>query len=256
MPAAAVAAAGFSGHRKGYRMNELMNIFGQVAGPQSFDQIRISIASPERIRSWSYGEIKKPETINYPHLQAGAGRALLRPHLRPDQGLRVPVRQVQAHEVPRHHLREVRRRGDALEGAARPHGPTSSSPRRWRISGSSSRCEPHRSPARHDAEGPRARPLFENYVVTEPGLTSLKLHQLLGEEDFLQAQDEHGDDSFQASIGAEALKKMLAAINLEEDSSGSRVELKETTSEAKRKKLVKRLKLVERSSRRTRGRNG
>ena len=46
-------------------MNELMNIFGQVAGPQSFDQIRISIASPERIRSWSYGEIKKPETINY-----------------------------------------------------------------------------------------------------------------------------------------------------------------------------------------------
>ena len=46
-------------------MNELMNIFGQVSGPQSFDQIRISIASPERIRSWSYGEIKKPETINY-----------------------------------------------------------------------------------------------------------------------------------------------------------------------------------------------
>jgi len=46
-------------------MNELMNIFGQVSGPQSFDQIRISIASPERIHSWSYGEIKKPETINY-----------------------------------------------------------------------------------------------------------------------------------------------------------------------------------------------
>ena len=46
-------------------MNELMNIFGQVTGPQSFDQIKISIASPERIRSWSYGEIKKPETINY-----------------------------------------------------------------------------------------------------------------------------------------------------------------------------------------------
>src|SRR5437588_5524783 len=51
--------------REGSSMNELMNIFGQVSGPQSFDQIRISIASPERIRSWSYGEIKKPETINY-----------------------------------------------------------------------------------------------------------------------------------------------------------------------------------------------
>src|SRR5213083_1401503 len=51
--------------REGSSMNELMNIFGQVSGPQSFDQIRISIASPERIRSWSFGEIKKPETINY-----------------------------------------------------------------------------------------------------------------------------------------------------------------------------------------------
>src|SRR6185437_8748731 len=51
--------------REGSFMNELMNIFGQVTGPQSFDQIKISIASPERIRSWSYGEIKKPETINY-----------------------------------------------------------------------------------------------------------------------------------------------------------------------------------------------
>src|SRR5213595_657773 len=51
--------------REGSSMNELMNIFGQVSGPQSFDQIRISIASPERIRSWSYGEIKKPETSNY-----------------------------------------------------------------------------------------------------------------------------------------------------------------------------------------------
>src|SRR6185437_14442027 len=50
---------------EGSFMNELMNIFGQVSGPQSFDQIKISIASPERIRSWSYGEIKKPETINY-----------------------------------------------------------------------------------------------------------------------------------------------------------------------------------------------
>src|SRR5436305_10510638 len=62
--------ARFRGHddghdRKGSLMNELLNIFGQVSGPQSFDQIRISIASPERIRSWSYGEIKKPETINY-----------------------------------------------------------------------------------------------------------------------------------------------------------------------------------------------
>jgi len=72
-------------------MNELMNIFGQVSGPQSFDQIRISIASPERIRSWSYGEIKKPETI-LPDLQAGARRVVLRSDLWTNQRLRMLVR--------------------------------------------------------------------------------------------------------------------------------------------------------------------
>jgi len=98
---------------------------------------------------------------------------------------------------------------------------------------------------------------FENYVVTEPGLTSLKLHQLLGEEDSSRRQDEHGDDSFQASIGAEALKKMLAAINLEEelerlprraqgdDLRGEAQEAGEAAESWSR-----------RSSRRTRGRNG
>ena len=68
-------------------MNELTRIFEPQAGNQQFDQIRISIASPERIRSWSFGEIKKPETIKLPDLQAGTGRSFLRPHIRPDQGL-------------------------------------------------------------------------------------------------------------------------------------------------------------------------
>ncbi len=65
-------------------MNELMNLFGQISGPQSFDHIRISIASPERIRSWSFGEIKNHQL---PHLQAGAGWAVLRQDLWADQGL-------------------------------------------------------------------------------------------------------------------------------------------------------------------------
>src|SRR5271163_3275823 len=64
-PAEALAQSGARSYQETSFMNELMNIFGQVSGPQSFDQIRISIASPERIRSWSFGEIKKPETINY-----------------------------------------------------------------------------------------------------------------------------------------------------------------------------------------------
>ena len=68
-------------------MNELMKVFGQVGTTQVFDQIKISIASPERIHSWSYGEIKKPETINYRTFKPERGRFVLRPHLRSDQGL-------------------------------------------------------------------------------------------------------------------------------------------------------------------------
>src|SRR5690606_10086498 len=86
---------------------------------------------------------------------------------------------------------------------------------------------------------------FENYVVVEPGLTPLKLHQLLTEDQYYNAQDEFGADAFQAGIGAEALREMLKALDLEQERDSMRVELRETTSEAKRKKLVKRLKLVE-----------
>jgi len=86
---------------------------------------------------------------------------------------------------------------------------------------------------------------FENYVVIEPGLTPLKQHQLLNEEEYLKAQDDFGEDQFTASIGAEALRTMLSAIDLGEEKERLRTELRETSSEARRKKLVKRLKLVE-----------
>src|SRR3546814_13483690 len=84
---------------------------------------------------------------------------------------------------------------------------------------------------------------FENYVVIEPGLTALKLHQLLSEEEYLDAQDEYGEENFTAKIGAEALQDMLSVIDLEQEREQIRIDLKETNSEAKRKKLVKRLKL-------------
>jgi DNA-directed RNA polymerase subunit beta' len=104
-------------------MKALLDLFKQVTQEEEFDAIRIGLASPEKIRSWSYGEVKKPETINYRTVQARARRPLLREDLRADQGLRVPVRQVQAPEAPRRHLREVRRRSDAHQGAPRAHGP-------------------------------------------------------------------------------------------------------------------------------------
>jgi DNA-directed RNA polymerase subunit beta' len=86
---------------------------------------------------------------------------------------------------------------------------------------------------------------FENYIVTEPGLSPLEEGQLLSEEAFIDAQDEYGEDAFEAMIGAEALKKMLGEIDLEQERDELRVDMRETGSEAKRKKYVKRLKLVE-----------
>jgi DNA-directed RNA polymerase subunit beta' len=86
---------------------------------------------------------------------------------------------------------------------------------------------------------------FENFVVIEPGLTPLKQFQLLSEEEFIDAQDEYGEDEFTAKIGAEALKDILSNLDLEEERSLLREELRQTSSEAKRKKLVKRLKLIE-----------
>ena len=86
---------------------------------------------------------------------------------------------------------------------------------------------------------------FENYVVTEPGLTPLAHGQLLSEHEYIDAQDEYGEDAFTAEIGAEALKTLLGNIDLEAERANIREELADTSSDLKRRKLVKRLKLVE-----------
>src|SRR5207244_3302129 len=86
---------------------------------------------------------------------------------------------------------------------------------------------------------------FEAYTITEPGLTPFSAGEMLSEEQYYDAVEKYGDGSFTAQIGAEAIKTMLKAIDLDEEKATMRVELSETTSEAKRKKLVKRLKLVE-----------
>src|SRR5580658_2366294 len=226
-------------------MNELMNIFGQVSGPQSFDQIRISIASPERIRSWSFGEIKKPETINYRTFKPerdGLFCARIFGPIKDYECLcgkykRMKYRGVVCEkcgvEVT---LSKVRRDRMGHIELASPVAHI------WFLKSLPSRIGLLLDMTLKDLE----RILyFENYVVIEPGLTPLKQRQLLGEEDYLKAQDDYGDDQFTASIGAEALRTMLSAIDLQEEKIRLREELRETSSEARRKKLVKRLKLVE-----------
>ncbi|HMD65092.1 MAG TPA: DNA-directed RNA polymerase subunit beta' [Stellaceae bacterium] len=226
-------------------MNELMNIFGQVSGPQSFDQIRISIASPERIRSWSYGEIKKPETINYRTFKPerdGLFCARIFGPIKDYECLcgkykRMKYRGIICEkcgvEVT---LSKVRRDRMGHIELASPVAHI------WFLKSLPSRIGLLLDMTLKDLE----RILyFENYVVIEPGLTPLKQHQLLNEEEYLKAQDDYGDDQFTASIGAEAMRTMLSAIELGDEKERLRDELRDTNSEARRKKLVKRLKLVE-----------
>jgi len=226
-------------------MNELMNIFGQQTETQKFDQIRIALASPERIRSWSFGEIKKPETINYRTFKPerdGLFCARIFGPIKDYECLcgkykRMKYRGIVCEkcgvEVT---LSKVRRERMGHIELASPAAHI------WFLKSLPSRVGLLLDMTLKDLE----RVLyFENYVVIEPGLTPLKLHQLMSEEQYLNAQDEFGEDAFSASIGAEALRKMLADLDLEQERERMRTELVETGSEAKRKKLVKRLKLVE-----------
>jgi DNA-directed RNA polymerase subunit beta' len=226
-------------------MNELMKIFGQPSGTQSFDQIQISIASPERIRSWSFGEIKKPETINYRTFKPerdGLFCARIFGPIKDYECLcgkykRMKYRGIICEkcgvEVT---LAKVRRERMGHIELASPVAHI------WFLKSLPSRIGLLIDMTLKDLE----RILyFENYVVTEPGLTPLKQHELLTEEQYVRAVDEYGEDAFTAGIGAEAIRELLKAIDLQTEYEQVKVDLRETTSEAKRKKLVKRLKLVE-----------
>jgi DNA-directed RNA polymerase subunit beta' len=224
---------------------ELMNVFGPQQGPQSFDQIRISIASPERICSWSFGEIKKPETINYRTFKPerdGLFCARIFGPIKDYECLcgkykRMKYRGVICEkcgvEVT---LSKVRRERMGHIELASPVAHI------WFLKSLPSRIGLLLDMTLKDLE----RILyFENYVVIEPGLTDLKQNQLLSEDDLIDRQDRFGEDAFTAKIGAEALKDMLSSLDLVQEKMNCRDELRETASEAKRKKLVKRLKMLE-----------
>jgi DNA-directed RNA polymerase subunit beta' len=226
-------------------MNELMSIFGQPTGTESFDQIRISIAAPERIRSWSFGEIKKPETINYRTFKPerdGLFCARIFGPIKDYECLcgkykRMKYRGIICEkcgvEVT---LSKVRRERMGHIELASPVAHI------WFLKSLPSRIGLLVDMTLKELE----RVLyFESFVILDEGFTSFKKRQLISEEEYFDAMDEFGEDTFRASIGAEALKEMLVALDLEEERVEIREELRTTGSEAKRKKLVKRLKLVE-----------
>jgi DNA-directed RNA polymerase subunit beta' len=226
-------------------MNELMRVFGQPNGTQRFDEIHISIASPERIRSWSWGEIKKPETINYRTFKPerdGLFCARIFGPIKDYECLCGKYKRMKYKGIVCEKcgvevtLQKVRRERMGHIELASPVAHI------WFL-----KSLPSRVGLLLDMtlKGLERVLYFENYVVMEPGLTPLGLHELLSEDQYQNALDEYGEDSFEVGIGAEAIRKMLMAIDLEEEREHLKVELKETKSEAKRKKFVKRLKLVE-----------
>ncbi len=225
-------------------MNELMKILGQAGTAATFDQIKIQMASPEQIRSWSYGEIKKPETINYRTFKPerdGLFCARIFGPIKDYECLcgkykRMKFRGIICEkcgvEVT---LQKVRRERMGHIELASPVAHI------WFL-----KSLPSRIGLMVDLTLKELEKIlyFESYVVLDPGVTDMKKHQLLTEDMLEAKQDEFGDE-FQYGIGAEAIKKILTGIDIQADKVRLRAELKETNSEAKRKKLVKRLKLIE-----------
>src|SRR5210317_414256 len=226
-------------------MNELTNVFNPNQPPRTFDEIRIGLASPERILSWSFGEIKKPETINYRTFKPERDGLFCARIFGPTKDYeclcgkykRMKYRGVVCEkcgvEVT---LQKVRRERMGHIELASPVAHI------WFLKSLPSRIGLMLDMTLRDLE----RVLyFENYVVIEPGLTDLSYGQMMTEDEFLDAQDTYGMDAFTANIGAEAIREMLAAIDLESEAERLRAELKEATGELKPKKIIKRLKVVE-----------
>ncbi|GJD71835.1 DNA-directed RNA polymerase subunit beta' [Methylobacterium goesingense] len=224
---------------------EVMNLFNQQAQPQSFDQIKISISSPEKILSWSFGEIKKPETINYRTFKPerdGLFCARIFGPIKDYECLCGKYKRMKYKGVICEKcgvevtLARVRRdRMGHIELAA----PVAHI---WFLKSLPSRIGLLLDMALKDLE----RILyFESYCVIEPGLTPLKERQLLSEEEYLRAQEEYGEDSFTAMIGAEAIRRILQELDLDGIANALREEIATTTSELKPKKLLKRLKIIE-----------
>ena len=225
-------------------MKALLELFKQVQQDEEFDTIKIGLASPEKIRSWSYGEVKKPETINYRTFKPerdGLFCAKIFGPIKDYECLcgkykRLKHRGVMCEkcgvEVT---LTKVRReRMGHIELAS----PTAHI---WFLKSLPSRLGLVLDMTLRDIE----RVLyFEAYVVTDPGLTPLKRCQLLTEDDYLAKMEEFGDD-FSASMGAEGVRSLLRSLDLNKQIDELHKELKATSSDTKIKKFAKRLKVLE-----------
>ncbi|MBD1583365.1 DNA-directed RNA polymerase subunit beta' [Pseudoalteromonas sp. S16_S37] len=225
-------------------MKDLLKFLKQQNKTEEFDAIRIGLASPDMVRSWSYGEVKKPETINYRTFKPERDGLFCARIFGP----------VKDYECLCGKYKRLKHRGVICEkcgvevtltkvrrdrmGHIELASPVAHI---WFLKSLPSRIGLMLDMTLRDIE----RVLyFESFVVTEPGMTTLERGQLLGEEEYLDALEEHGDE-FEAKMGAEAVLDLLRELDLAQLIAEMREELPTINSETKRKKITKRLKLME-----------
>ena len=224
--------------------NMLQKIFGQIETKEQFDALRITIASPEEILSWSHGEVKKPETIKYHSLKPEPEGLFCQQIFGP----------VKDYECACGKYKRIKFRGVVCERCGVEVGP--SNVRRERMGHIKLAM-----PVAHTwflREGKIATLLnnlpqkkleqvisYDAYIVIEPGLTSLKQYDVISEDEYQKAVEEFGADAFHVGIGAEGIRSIIANLDMGDERTRLRAELAETKSDSKRKGLIKQLKLVE-----------
>src|SRR5450432_1525579 len=225
-------------------MKALLDLFKQVTQEEEFDAIKTGLASPEKIRSWSYGEVKKPETINYRTFKPERDGLFCAKIFGP----------VKDYECLCGKYKRLKHRGVICEKCGVEVTLTKVRRERmghielaspvahiWFLKSLPSRLGMVLDMTLRDIE----RVLyFEAYVVTDPGMTPLNRCQLLSEDDYLAKVEEYGDD-FSAAMGAEGVRELLRKLDVGHDTETLRTELAATGSETKIKKIAKRLKVLE-----------
>src|SRR5437660_1687315 len=225
-------------------MEDLFSLFEKPKNPLSFNAIRISLASPDKIRSWSHGEVKKPETINYRTFKPERDGLFCAKIFGPTKD----------YECNCGKYKRMRHRGVVCEKCGVEV--IQSKVRRQRMGHIDLatpvahiwflKSLPSRIGTLLDMTLKELEKIlyFESYVVVDPGTTPLQERELLSEGRYRKVVEEHGPDAFRAGMGAEAIRELLKKLDVDRLFVDLRVEMKEATSEARRKKISKRLKVI------------
>jgi DNA-directed RNA polymerase subunit beta' len=226
-------------------LRDLYNLFEKPKDPLAFTSLRISIAAPEKIRGWSFGEVKKPETINYRTFKPERDGLFCAKIFGP----------VKDYECICGKYKRMKHRGVVCEKCGveviqskvrreRMGHITLATPvaHIWFLKSLPSRIGNILEISLRDLEKVL---YFESHIVTAPGDTDLKFGELLNDEALAEAREQYGRDAFEVGIGAAAVRVLLASLQVDEECKRLRVEMREATSEAKRKKVSKRLKVLD-----------